>query len=65
MAGGRKKAKPVASWPMVRVDPEILAKVADEAARNPMRPSLIPAVNSALREWVERAQAEREGKTKK
>ena len=61
----RKKARPVASWPVVRVQPELLAAIAEEAENHPMKPSIIQAVGSALREWVERARTEREDKKKK
>jgi hypothetical protein len=64
VAGSRKKAKPVASWPVVRVDPGLLAEIAEEAAKHPMRPSVIQVVNLALREWLARSRAEREDKTK-
>jgi hypothetical protein len=64
MKSGRKKTKPVASWPVVRVEPGLLAEVAEEAARHPMQPSIIQAVGSALREWVDRTRAEREAKMK-
>jgi hypothetical protein len=58
----QKKARPVSSWPVVRVEPGLLAEVAEEAKNHPMQPSIIQAVGSALREWVERSRAEREGK---
>jgi hypothetical protein len=64
MKVGRKKAKPVRSWPMIRVDPELLAEVAEEASKHPMQPSATQVVGSALREWVDRTRAEREAKKK-
>jgi hypothetical protein len=64
MGRARKKGKPVSSWPVVRVEPGLLAEVAAEAKRHPMQPSIIQAVGSALREWVDRSRAEREDKTK-
>jgi hypothetical protein len=64
MKGGHKKTRLVAKWPVVRVEPGLLAAVAEEAAKHPMQPSIIQAVGSALREWIKRARAERESKTK-
>jgi hypothetical protein len=46
------------------VEPGLLAELAEEIAKHPMRPSLIQVVGLALREWIDRARAEREAKTK-
>jgi hypothetical protein len=64
MGSLRKKARPVSSWPVVRVEPGLLTEVAEEAKKHPMQPSIIQAVGSALREWVDRSRAEREEKKK-
>jgi hypothetical protein len=64
MKAARPKAKPVRSWPVVRVEPGLLAEVAAEAKRHPMRPSIIQVVGLALREWVDRSRKEREASTK-
>jgi hypothetical protein len=61
--GGSKKPTPVASWPVVRVEPGLLAELAEEAKRHPMQPSVIQLVSLALREWVERTRSERENKS--
>lgn len=62
---GRKKAIPVASWPVVRVEPTLLAEVAEEAKKHPMQPSTIQVVGLALREWLDARKAQREGKPAK
>jgi hypothetical protein len=56
----RRKTPGVRSWPVVRVDPELLAEIGEEAAKHPMKPSTIQVVGLALREWLERTRRERE-----